>query len=475
MATVVMASQSIVYDLAPNLYHDNCFFITNLNHSFIDYKSLYISVHAMGKKIQAEGKEEVSLEYAMNVVLLNERDIAKTTISGNDMNHCTLEMMKEEKCHEEKVALIDVDQELKDVVANVILESNGANLLVYPIQETGWYCTFIKIHSDLQEEFFPVRFEIQQSFGELTVHGYEELETSVLLVFLYLLVGLAFKCYNYFFVKSLQLKDYNLLLKINKFLKVQDKLYKYCVIDLILNIVTVTRYSIINVTNYNHDYITLAIFHFLELSANTLFAVWIIYELLLFSDGFIVCNNSKNTLINIIATRGLTILVLITFILFDLEESTIFSVQSYLLDFVKPIAERNEFNMDINEIFGWVIYSILLLVFVKLVANTLNTIKVLKYKNPKWIKKFQLTMGVILLAPFCMMILPPILNKLDYLNNFGSFWSNKYFVFTRIPYQNFINVIIFGLVCWIWKGADLSLDKDDEEEEGEEFIELNKL
>ncbi|ODV95317.1 hypothetical protein PACTADRAFT_3020 [Pachysolen tannophilus NRRL Y-2460] len=394
-------STSEIFDVKPDKFEKFCFFVSNLNHSFIEYKKPYIELELLETKIEIDN-ELKKIDYMTNVILLNEKFLKFTNIANDEVDICIEEYIERGRCKEDQLnhALLEVDNSLdqeKAAIANILLSTVGDNVLNYQIFESGWYCLFLKptllitegvdtSKVDQSLESVSIMVDIQQSFGELTISSYEEVEISIIMSWLYFIFGVSYFFYLYKNRKKQQNNNYsyeslgngtthgydtnttntvsgnnnyNNKKNVTKLASIQTRLIFYVFISSALFMLTSIRYSIINKTSYSHDYLELALLHLIELSSGTFFTVWIIYQTLLISDGYILLSNFKSGLFSIYMIRVLIFILLGVFLIFDIEESTVFSIQDYLREYFRKSTLKNEEYIDINYAQGMIIYVLL--------------------------------------------------------------------------------------------------------------------
>lgn len=299
----------------------------------------------------------------------------------------------------------------------------------FHIDNTDIYCLLLSLKS-VEKTKIKVAVNWQHSYGNLVVSHYSFLYIYGIIFALYFISSIIYS--YYLFIKSENDKTsgvYSIRTKINQSI-IQFKILIFMFGTSIEYFLLEYYYILINRHGYLHNSFYIAFVHFITLTLSTIFQVWVIYNIMLICSGWYILNNKKDANSSII-TKISSLLLLISLIIFDLHDSTVYSI----------------LNENGSSLLSNLIYIEYLVIFSICGYWIFNTYKLLKLNNKISISKKILISSSLILLPILFNLILKFFVQKNYIDE----------KFQRVvqlsSYSYIFTFIITVIVAYIWKDS----------------------
>lgn len=371
-----------------------------------------------------------SQKFKLSALFIRESDLGKTGIkSPDDLVICTDKLIKANKCQpSEKDHIIVRGVELAEESYFNTVITPKATKQEFRIEKSGSYCVLALFQTSSKEDG-QVLLNWTQSYGELIPSDYTYLHILLVLSLLYIATACGY--YYYVFKRANDQLNKNADGGIERKNRIiQRKILTYMVLASLSHIFRAFHLVLVNKFGYVHDKFFVAFVDFFSLAFDTVFAVWTCYNLLMISFGHVLIGGFKPSTLSIICVRLLTGVTFITFLIFALEESTLYTVLDDLSGRVATVL---------------VYIEVCIFSLVVVVSSFFTYKKLVKQSKSATAKRFIVTMTLVS-TPAVFLL---------FVNHFAYKFSHLALeaVSKVTSYSYVYNYVILVLVALLWKSS----------------------
>lgn len=396
--------------------------------SIADYHGVASDKRAPG--VSVEVLNHSSQKFKLAALFIRESDLGKTGIkSPDDLVICTDKLIKANKCQpSEKDHIIVRGVELaENSYLNTVITPKSAKQS-FKVEKSASYCVLAFFQTSSKEDG-QILLTWTQAYGELIPSDYAYMHILFVLCLLYIATACGY--YYYVFKRSSDQPNKNSDGGIErKNRMIQRKILTYIVLASLSHVFRASHLVLVNRFGYVHDKMFVAFMDFLSLAFDTFFAVWTCYNVLMISFGHVLIGGFSPSKVSIICVRLLTGVTFITFLIFALEESTLYTVLDDLSGRVATVL---------------VYIEVCIFSLVVVVSSFFTYKKLVKLSKYATAKRFLITMALIS-TPAVFLL---------FVNHFAYKFSDLALeAVSKVTSFSYVyNYIILVLVALLWKSS----------------------
>ncbi|OWB81533.1 hypothetical protein B5S33_g150 [[Candida] boidinii] len=348
---------------------------------------------------------------------------------GEDTNDFYIDPKTKKGFEKEKINVFEKTKKNTELGINNFKFNKIEDNTNFHIDNTDIYCLLLSLKS-VEKTKIKVAVNWQHSYGNLVVSHYSFLYIYGIIFALYFISSIIYS--YYLFIKFENDKTSGVYSIRNKIAQsvIQFKILIFMFGTSIEYFLLEYYYILINRHGYLHNSFYIAFVHFITLTLSTIFSVWVIYNIMLICSGWYILNNKKDANSSTI-TKISSLLLLISLVIFDLHDSTVYSILS-----------ENGSSLLSN-----LIYFEYLVIFSICGFWIFNTYKSLKSNNKNSISEKILVSSSLILLP----ILFNLILKFFVQNNYIHERFQR--VVQLSSYSYIFTFIITIIIAYIWKDS----------------------
>ncbi|CDK25337.1 unnamed protein product [Kuraishia capsulata CBS 1993] len=337
------------YQLKANQKFQTCAVVANYSHWLLLSENLdpFVGVKIVDKEAlkgskrvppvkEGEDKkeEEKSFEWDLDVVIISAEDLALTKMEpGPAVKVCDESAMKAQLCHfnPSTVPQYPLDQLVgenlnKKPISAFKLSADNHDIFQYPVAFTENYCVIMQFNTAEESRTLELTINWQQSYGQLVQWDYHYMYIYALIGIIYFIAAISY-FYYVFFKRRSTTSEYQGVVNSKTQLRnaeIQLRILLYMIGNCLVYFLTSIHLHSLNKIGYVHSNFSEVLLFFSSLASNTVFSVWVLYNLLLLSSGYLFISGKKGGPV-LLFIRFLTGFTFISFLVFDVEHSNVYS------------------------------------------------------------------------------------------------------------------------------------------------------